>query len=267
MTVPEERSVLVDAEDGVATVTLNRPARLNAFDVEMAERLTRALEDAAADAKVRAVVLRGAGRIFSAGGDVRAMLEALGSGDRAAYFDQPLAAFHRAALALRSVPKPVLASVHGAVAGVAFNLVLHSDLRIAAEGTRFAQAFVRLGLSPDGGGTWTLPRLVGPARAAELTMLPTELDARTARDWGLVNWVVPAAELEAETARRARELADGPTLALGRMKRLLAAAAAAPLGEQLDAERRAQVDNAASADFEEGVTAFLEKRPPRFRGR
>jgi 2-(1,2-epoxy-1,2-dihydrophenyl)acetyl-CoA isomerase len=265
--VPEEPSVLVDSGDGVAMVTLNRPARLNAFDVEMAERLTRALESVAADAAVRAVVLRGAGRIFSAGGDVRAMLEALRGGDRAAYFGAPLAAFHRAALALRSVPKPVLASVHGAVAGVAFNLTLHCDLRIAAEGTRFAQAFVRLGLSPDGGGTWTLPRIVGPARAAELTMLPTELDAHTAREWGLVNWVVPAAELGALTARRARELADGPTLALGRTKRLLAATDAAPLGEQLDAERLAQVDNAASADFEEGVTAFLEKRPPRFRGR
>ena len=219
------------------------------------------------DDTVRVVVIRGAGKVFSAGGDVREMLDDVRRGeDRAAYFRAPLAAFGEMVLAVRDTPKPMVAAVHGAVAGVAFNLMLACDLRIATETARFTQAFIKLGLSPDGGGTWFLPRLVGHARASELALLPTELDAATAREWGLVNWVVPEDDFEATVEETAAKLARGPAAAMARAKALLNSAYEHELPYHIKAERLAQVDNAASPDFEEGLTAFLEKREPRFGG-
>jgi len=262
-----EKLVLIDIDDGVGTLTLNRLTALNAFNLELAEEFIRGVDFLKEKAAVRAIVICGAGRVFSAGGDVREMLSNVESGDRAAYFRAPLAAFHRMSLAVRCATKPVLASVHGAVAGVAFNLMLACDLRIAAEGTRFTQAFVRLGLSPDGGGTYLLPRLVGHARATELTMLPTEISAETALAWGLINWVVPADALEAETKTIAAKLAQGPSVALGRLKDLMNRAENDALAEHMEKERLAQVENAATEDFEEGLRAFMEKRKPNFRGR
>jgi len=184
--------------------------------------------------------------------------------DRAAYFRAPLSAFGEIVLALRQTPKPVLAAVHGAVAGVAFNLMLACDLKIATDRTRFTQAFVKIGLSPDGGGTWFLPRLVGYARACELALLPTELDAATAQEWGLINWVVPEEDFEARVKEIALRLASAPAAAVARAKALLNSAYQHDLAFQIEAERLAQVDNAASHDFEEGLTAFVEKREPHF---
>jgi len=258
----------VQIEGGVGTLTLQRPKQLNAFSLELAAEFMAGLKRFAQDPEVRVVVLRGAGRVFSAGGDVGVMLGLLEEGaDPAGYFEAPLAAFHEMVLALIELPKPVLAAVHGAVAGIAFNVMLACDLRLASERTRFTQAFCSLGLSPDGGGTWALPRLVGHARACELTMLPTTIDAAKALEWGLVNWVAPAEEFDAAVARRAAALAAGPPLALARTKRLLWAAHGGSLAEQLHAEREAQVANAASGDFAEGVRAFAGKRKPRFVGR
>jgi 2-(1,2-epoxy-1,2-dihydrophenyl)acetyl-CoA isomerase len=257
--------VLSTIEDSIGTITLNRPEKMNAFSLDMALQLTNTLADFGRDDTVRAVVLRGAGRVFSAGGDITEMLDGVRTGlDRAAYFKAPLSAFGEIVLALRRIPKPVLAAVHGAAAGVAFNLMLACDLKMATDTTRFTQAFVRLGLSPDGGGTWFLPRLIGYARACELTMLPTELDAATARDWGLINWVVPEDDFAEEVRAIALKLAKGPLGAIGRVKSLLNGADDRGLADQIEAERLAQVDNACSSDFEEGLSAFLEKRQPIF---
>jgi len=260
-----EHLVLSSAADGVGTITLNRPEALNALNQAMAEQFLRALARLERDEAVRAIVLRGAGRAFSAGGDVREMLGCVRGGeDPAAYFKAPLRAFGAMVLAVRESSKPVLAAVHGAAAGFAFNLVLACDLKIAALSARFTQAFIRIGLSPDGGGTWLLPRLVGCARACELAFLPTELDARTAREWGLVNWVVPDDEFAGEVDKTAARLAEGPRAALARAKTLLNHAYDRRLADQIEAERQAQVENAASPDFEEGLSAFLARRPPRF---
>ena len=260
-----KKLVLGDIENGVGTITLNRPERLNAFNLDLAGRFLEILDDFGKDKAVRAVVLRGAGRIFSTGGDAKEMLhDVKETDDRAAYFRAPLSAFNRITLAVREIPKPVLAAVHGAVAGYAFNLMVASDLKIAAEGTRFTQAFIKLGVSPDGGGTWFLPRIVGYARACELTMLPTEIDAATALRWGLVNWVAPVEQFDGEVRKRAEELARGPAAAIGRTKALFNLGFDSTLAMQLEAERLAQIENAATPDFEEGLTAFAEKRNPNF---
>jgi 2-(1,2-epoxy-1,2-dihydrophenyl)acetyl-CoA isomerase len=257
--------ILLSCADRVATITLNRPATLNAFSLNLARSFVATLDQLRRDDDVRAIVLRGAGKVFSAGGDIEEMLGDVRDGqDRAAYFHEPLAAFGEIVVALRRTPKPVLAAVHGAVAGVAFNIMLACDLTMAMEGTRFTQAFIKIGLSPDGGGTWFLPRLVGYARAAELTLLPTMLDAATAREWGLVNWVVDEENFEARVKQTGLRLANGPAAAMERAKSLLNRAFDAELESHIEAERLAQVENAVSPDFEEGLTAFAEKREPRF---
>lgn len=260
-----DRPIVRRVEGSIGYVTFNRADRLNAFSLELGTEFLEALDAFRRSDEVRVVVIGGAGRVFSAGGDVREMSSDIDQGkDRAAYFRAPLTTFNQMVMAVRTLPKPVLAVVHGAVAGVAFNLMLACDLRLAAAGTRFNQAFVKLGLSPDGGGTWFLPRTVGYARACELAMLPTELDAETAQRWGLVNWVVAPDALEAEAAKIAGRLAAGPSSALARMKALLNRDEARVLEDQLEAERLAQIDNSASPNFPEGLRAFLEKRDPRF---
>ncbi len=257
--------ILSSVEDHVGTIILNRPDVLNAFNLALAGQFLATLDEFNRDDDVRAVVIRGTGKVFSAGGDIREMMGCVRNGeDRAAYFRAPLSAFGEIVLALRQTPKPVLAAVHGAVAGVAFNLMLACDLKIATDRTRFTQAFVKIGLSPDGGGTWFLPRLVGYARACELALLPTELDAATAQEWGLINWVVPEEDFEARVKEIALGLASAPAAAVARAKALLNSAYEHDLAFQIEAERLAQVDNAASHDFEEGLTAFAEKREPHF---
>jgi 2-(1,2-epoxy-1,2-dihydrophenyl)acetyl-CoA isomerase len=252
-------------EDQVGTIVLNRPQSLNAFNLDLAQQFLAALEELVADDSVRAVVVRGEGNAFSCGGDIKEMLGDVRRGDDpAAYFRAPLSAFGEMILAVRSTPKPVLAAVHGAAAGVAFNLVLACDLKVATDTCRFTQAFIKIGLSPDGGGTWFLPRLVGVARASEMALLPTELDAKTAQEWGLINWVIPEERFEAKVEEIAARLAEGPAEAMGRAKELLNRAYESTLSDHVETERLAQVDNAASPDFEEGLTAFVEKRHPRF---
>lgn len=257
--------VLCQIEGSVGTISLNRPESLNAFNLDLANQFIRSVKMCAENETVRVIVIRGSGKVFSAGGDIREMLGYVKEGvDRAAYFRAPLAAFGRMVMAVRTIPKPVVAAVHGAVAGVAFNLMLACDLKLAEEKTRFTQAFIKIGLSPDGGGTWFLPRLVGYSRACELALLPTEIDAATARDWGLINWIAPADGFEDRLKEIAAALANSPREAIGRAKALLYSAYDRGLHEHTEAERLAQVKNAASLDFEEGLTAFVEKRKPRF---
>lgn len=260
--------ILRTVEDRVGYLTLDRSDHLNAFNLELAEQFLEALQNCEQDQAVRAVVIRGAGKVFSVGGDVKQMLDYVEEGeDRAAYFRAPLSTFHRMVLSIRESPKPVLAAVHGAVAGVAFNVVLACDLRIAQAGTRFVEAFIKLGLSPDGGGSYFLPQLTGYARACELTMLPTEIDADTALAWGLINWVVPDEDFADKVTEIAKKLACAPSEAITRTKLLLNRACHHGLAEHMEAERLAQIKNAAHSDFEEGLRAFLEKREARFRGR
>lgn len=257
-----------DRASGVGTIVLQRESSLNAFNLQLAEQVLAAMERFENDREIRVIVVRGAGRAFSAGGDVAEMHGDVVKGeDRAAYFRSPLQAFNRVALAIRRSEKPVVAAVHGAVAGVAFNLMLACDLRLAEENTRFAQAFIRIGLSPDGGGTYVLPRLVGHARACELAMLPTQIDARKAVEWGLVNWAVSADAFEQKLDEITAALARGPALAIARTKALMNRAEELALSEHMERERLAQVENAASEDFGEGLAAFLEKRPPNFQGK
>jgi 2-(1,2-epoxy-1,2-dihydrophenyl)acetyl-CoA isomerase len=257
-------AVKLSVTGGVATIALNRPHVMNAMDGEMMQQLRPVTEAVEKDPAVRAVVLRGEGAAFMAGGDV-------------AVFHQHLAELpelivtwgremHAAFLALRRMGKPVLASVHGAVAGAGFSLMCAADLAIAAADTRFTLAYASIGASPDGGSTYFLPRLVGYKKAMEMIMLPDRFDAETARQNGLVNWVVPNDRLAEETARIAQRLAAGPTRAFAEAKRLVNQSLD-PLDAQMEQELQAFSRCARGADLKEGVTAFVEKRKPAFTGK
>lgn len=253
--------------EGVAWITLNRPDAGNALDLSLAERLGDAVRQAEADQDARCVVLRGAGRHFSVGGDVKFFAGTLDLPEekrRRVYEDilsHTIPAFRR----LSTMPKPVLASVHGAVAGVGVSLVGASDLAIAADDAVFAMAFSRIGGTPDSGATYVLSRTASAKKAAELVYLGERFGAADAQDLGLVNWVCPAADLAARTAALARRLADGPTRAYGRSKRLLKAAPVTGLDEQLQAEAESFIAGSVLPEFAEGLRSFLEKRDPDFR--
>lgn len=253
-----------DADTGVATITVNRPDVLNALDVPTASAICEAVLPLREMPELRCVVLRGAGRAFVAGGDLSRFADDF---DQAAtVVHELLDALHPAILTLRAINAPVLGAVHGAVAGAGLSLMASCDLVVAAKGTRFVLAYDRIGAAPDCGGTWFLPRLLGPRRAAELMMLSPTWDADQALAYGLINRVVDADQLEAEAATLAAQLAQGPTLAYGHFKRLADASLSTDLGTQLEAERAAFTRGTRSADFREGVSAFLGKRPAQFQG-
>ncbi|MCW5626670.1 MAG: enoyl-CoA hydratase/isomerase family protein, partial [Burkholderiales bacterium] len=242
-----------------------RPDVLNALDATMAIELRAASEQVQADPLVRVVVLRGAGKAFCAGGDVASFHAQLPELPQVV---QRLGReMHFALWALRRAPKPVLAVVHGAVAGAGFSFLCAADLAIAAEGTRFTLAYSNIGASPDGGSSYFLPRLVGYKKAMQIALLPDAFDAHAAREAGLVNWVVPVDAVAAETARIAGRLAQGPTLAFGETKRLMNAAFDRGMEAQMEEELAAFSRCATTADLAEGVTAFVERREPQFRGR
>lgn len=257
-------SVLVEVAGGVATLTLNRPQVLNAMDGAMMARLREVAEGVQEDSGVRAVVVRGAGPAFVAGGDVAMMKDNLARmPEMVVRIGRDM---HLAFTTLRRMPKPVLASVHGACAGAGIGLLAACDLAIAAAGTRFFVAYTRIGTSPDGGLSHWLPRLVGYKKAMELTLLSDVFDAAEARDLGIVNWVVAPDALEAETRKLALRLAEGPTAAFAEAKALVNRGAEAGVEGQMDEELRSFARCARTADFAEGVSAFIEKRQPRFTG-
>lgn len=257
--------IVVHIDDAIATIAFNRPQVLNALDDEMILAFRNACERIGTDDAIRCVVLRGEGSAFLAGGDV-AMFAA--HADELPRLSLALAReLHFGILALRRMPKPVLASVHGAVAGAGVSIMAACDLAIAADDARFTAAYSAIGVSPDGGASYFLARCLGPRRALEFLLLSEPVDAQAALRLGLVNRVVPAAELGEATKRLATRLARGPTRAYAETKRLVDAAADAPLEQQLEAEALAFGRCAGSDDMREGVAAFVAKRRPDFRGR
>ncbi len=250
----------------VCLLTLNRPDKLNALNVEVAEDFKAAIADAVAQG-ARAIVLTGSGRAFCAGGDLREMREiATREGRLEAFFDEPLGILNETIMLIRQTPVPFIAAVNGVASGGGCNLALACDLVIAAEGAKFNQAFIKIGLVPDCGGTFMLPRLVGWKRAAELMFTGDMLTAHQAMDIGMINSVAPDTELMAQAMAMADRLAQAPTAAIGQIKKLLDASAVNSCQEQLELERQSQIESGKTKDFIEGVTAFLEKRPPRFTG-
>jgi len=259
--------LLVERHDGVATLTLNRPEALNTLDNELMVALVNAAVDVAADESLRVVVLRGAGKHFMAGGDLKTFAAELSRSpaERTAHFRLTIGRLHAAIEQFHRMPHPLVGQVHGAVAGFGLSLMNACDLVVASEDTYFAAAYRNIALTPDGGGSWSLPRSVGPRRAMEILLLAERFDARHALELGLVNRVVPLAELEATVAGLVAGLRAGPLTAIRNTRRLVRESLGRSLSQQLDAEAEALAACAGSDDFVEGITAFLEKRPARFR--
>lgn len=258
--------LIVARRDGVLTVTLNRPDVLNSFNACMADELCSALAQAASDSAVRAVLLTGSGRAFCAGQDLAEVLPREGApmpdlGEVVHRQYNPIVR------AIRTLEKPVVCAVNGVAAGAGANLALACDIVVASETAIFIQSFTRIGLIPDSGGTFILPRILGLQRAAALTMLGDKLDAARAKEWGLIYDAVAADSLHDVSVALATRLAAMPTRALGLTKRGFNAAFANGLDDQLALEEELQREAGATADYAEGVRAFVEKRAPKFEGR
>ena len=253
--------VLKERQDGVLVLTLNRPEKLNAITGELLDALYAALKEGEEDREVRALLLTGAGRAFSAGQDLTEF------GDRKPDYEAHLRRYNRVVEALSGLEKPLVVAVNGVAAGAGMSLALWGDLRLAAVGASFTTAFVRIGLVPDSGLSFLLPRLVGLAKAQELLLLSPRLSAEESLALGLVHRVVPAEKLMEEALSLAKELAQGPTRAYALTKKLLLETYRLSLTEALALEAVLQGQAGQTQDHEEGVRAFREKRPPRFQGR
>ncbi len=257
-------TLLYEVRDGVAHITLNREKAANALNLQMCRDLEAAALAAQEDALVRAVVIGAKGKMFCAGGDLPAMSEA--GDDAPALLKRMTIHLHAGLSILSRMDAPVIAAVAGAAAGAGFSLVCATDLAVAGESAKFTMAYTAAGLSPDGSSTYTLPRLIGRRRAAELMLLNRRLTAAEALEWGIVNQVVPDAEVDATAGKLAAQLAQGPTLSFGKVKQLLLASSSESLETQMELESRSIADSARTADGREGIAAFLAKRPPKFGG-
>jgi len=260
-------TVNVSATDGAATIELNRPETLNAWNEQLGSDLLTAVGGVAADDAVRAVVITGAGRAFSSGADLKDVSggETMPDG-RPNVYKTLTERYHPIMRAIRELPKPVVAAVNGPAVGIGCSLALCCDLIVAAESAYFLLAFVNIGLVPDGGSSLFVPTRVGMARASELSMLGERLPANRALDWGLVNRVVADEQLREQTALLAARLAGGPTRSYAGTKRQLNSWLYARMAEQLELEAQIQQEMAGSDDFLEGAIAFAQKRSPRFSG-
>ncbi|MBM3526530.1 MAG: 2-(1,2-epoxy-1,2-dihydrophenyl)acetyl-CoA isomerase [Alphaproteobacteria bacterium] len=261
----QQEPVLVERRPGYRIVTLNRPERLNAFNETMQIALAAAVAEAEGDPDCRALMLTGAGRAFSSGQDLSERVKPSGEivvpGEALEKYYNPLVR------KLRALPFPVVAAVNGPAAGASCNIALACDIVLAARSATFLQAFARLGIIPDAGGTWLLPRLVGQARARGLALLAEPLGAEQAEQWGLIWKAVDDDKLMPEAVQLCERFATGPTVGLGMIKRALDASEDNDLATQLDLERRLQREAGSTPDYGEGVRAFLEKRKPRFSGK
>lgn len=266
------QSINYTEDGGLARLTFNRPEKLNSFTVAMHLEVQDALDAAAADPQVRALVLTGAGRGFCAGQDLGDRAVSANAADVAAGAARPdlgesIEKYYAPLVRrLRAMPKPVVCAVNGVAAGAGANIALACDIVIAVETASFIQPFCKLGLVPDSGGTWTLPRLVGRARAMGMVLLGDAVSAQQAANWGLIWKCVPAGDFEAEVNAVAGKLAAGPTLGLARTKQAIDAAAVSTLDQQLDRERDFQRELGYSLDYAEGVRAFSDKLKPKFVG-
>jgi 2-(1,2-epoxy-1,2-dihydrophenyl)acetyl-CoA isomerase len=259
-------TVIYDLTDGVATVTMNRPEALNALSLQLTTDLDAAFRQAISDG-ARAVLFTGNGRAFCSGGDLREMQSMWQKEGRIeAFLEAPLGALHNVIRLIRETPIPFIAAVNGVCAGAGVNFALACDMVVATDDSSFREAFVRIGLTPDCGGTFFLPRVVGEKVAAELFMTGDAVTAERALQLGMINRVVPAAELISEARSLAAKVASGPTAAVGRIKRMLNASFSNNLSEQLELEHECQIQSGKADDFREGVAAFFEKRPPSFSG-
>ena len=254
-------TILVESRGGYRVITLNRPERLNALTDEMAGALMEALKAAEKDHDCRALLLTGAGRGFCAGQDLTEIADA-----RPAEIGELLENYNPVILKLRALPIPVVCAVNGVAAGAGANLALACDIVLAAHSASFVQAFAKIGLVPDCGGTWFLPRFVGEARARALSMLADPVPAETAAEWGMIWRAVADDELMREAEALAARLAAGPTAALGLIKQALEGSAVNELEDQLDLEAELQEEAAENPDYAEGLRALLQKRPPSFTG-
>jgi len=258
--------ILSETTDAVTTITLNRPEKLNAFSGTMREDLLAALRAADADPACRVVVITGAGRAFCAGGDVEFMFGLQKEGD-VARFRKLLDAGRDVVTQIAEMAKPVIASVNGIAAGAGCNLALACDYRIASEAAKFGETFVRIGIHPDWGGTWLLPRMIGTGRALEMMMTGRMVDAAEALAIGIVERVVAADALANETTKLAQTIAQGPPLAIAGIKRALVASRTNTLRAQVELESEHQIEAFRSRDAAEGMAAFFEKRVAKFEGR
>lgn len=261
--------ILVERRGSIATLTFNRPEVRNAIDQEFIGKIRDALLAIEADRDIRVLILTGAGEHFIAGGDVHFFKRSLdwSPDERRARFIEVVHRIHPVVLAIRRMPQPVIASVRGAAAGWGVSLILACDLAIAADNARFSLAYSGVGATPEGSGSWFLPRTVGAKKAMELTLLKDRIDASEALALGIVNRIVPLPELSAGTNEWADKLAVGPSVAIAETKRLFNSAQTSTLEAQLNAEALAWGECAATEDFAEGARAFLERRKPVFKGR
>jgi len=261
----EYKTLLFDVRDHVAHITLNRPDAANSINDEMGKDLMHAALRCDEDPEIRAALISGAGKIFSGGGDLKAFTA---KGDQLPYHIKEITTYLHAAMSrLTRMDAPVVAAVHGAVAGAGMSIAIACDIVVAAETTRFTVAYTRAGLVPDGSSTYFLPRIVGLKRALELTLTNRMFSAQEALQWGLITHVVPDNELLAQARAIAVQLAAGPTRAYGISKRLLHSGWAETLETQMENESQAIANSARTADAREGIEAFLEKRPPKYKGK
>jgi 2-(1,2-epoxy-1,2-dihydrophenyl)acetyl-CoA isomerase len=267
MTTPnDDQTVTVERAAGVATVRLNRPEALNAWNQRLGLDLLGAVRDVGSDESVRAVLVTGAGRAFSSGADLKDFGTETTPDGRPDVYKTLTERYHPIMVALREMPKPVIAAVNGPAVGIGCSLALCCDLIVAAQSAYFLLAFVNIGLAPDGGSSLFVPTRVGFARAMELAMLGERLSAEQALQWGLINRVVADGQLAEEASALAARLAAGPTRAYAGAKRQLNSWLYARMADQLELEAQVQREMAGSDDFMEGAMAFIEKRSPRFRG-